>query len=82
MEGLGAAEAEYGKHLNYLVAGCYPEDVEFKPGRGQCGSRPRELLTSRFLKDEDFGLNLKSGVEVSLLTWTASWFHSRGGPDS
>lgn len=35
MEGLGAnhrLRPEYGKHLNYLVVGCYPEDVEFKTG--------------------------------------------------
>lgn len=27
---------------------------------------------------EGFWLNLKSGVKVSLLTWAASWFPSRG----
>lgn len=40
---------------------------------------PTELPTLRFLGDEGFQLNLKSRGGVSLLTWAASWLHSRGG---
>lgn len=39
---------------------------------------PTELPTLSFLEDEGFQLNLKSRGGVSLLTWAASWLHSRG----